>query len=95
MPQRYHFAHFILVSVVVLGLTPLVVVVDAQAQIVFASNRHGSREIYVMDADGKNLRNLTNHPDNDYHPSWYRPSSGVAPAGKVLTVWGRLKQVDR
>ena len=72
MPQRYHFAHFILVSVVVLSLTPLVVVVDAEAQIVFASNRHGAGgEIYVMDPDGGNQRRLTNNVgDNDNWPSW-------------------------
>ena len=38
-------------------------VVEAQVRIVFESSRgDGNREIYVMDADGGNPRNLTNNP---------------------------------
>ena len=55
MPRRYNLAHLILSSVVVLVLTPLMVCVDAQARIAFSSKRDGNWEIYVMDADGKNL----------------------------------------
>ena len=97
MEQRYSLAHILLIGVVVLGLTPLMMVVDAQAQIVFASDRHGdgAGEIYVMDADGGNPLNLTNHPDDDYGPAWFRHSSGVAPAGKALMMWDWVKQVDR
>lgn len=39
-------------------------------QIAFTSGRDGNTEIYVMDADGKNQRNLTNHPTGDSQPSW-------------------------
>ena len=70
MQRRYNLAHFLLAGVVVLVLTPLMVVVDAQAQIAFVSQRDGNPEIYVMDVDGKNQRRLTNHPDNDLSPSW-------------------------
>ena len=70
MQRRYNLAHFILASVVVLVLTPLMVAVDAQAQIVFMSRREGKPEIYVMDIDGQNLRRLTNNRDNDWWPSW-------------------------
>jgi Tol biopolymer transport system component len=41
-----------------------------QAQIAFASERDGNPEIYVMDADGKNPRNLTNNPARDWYASW-------------------------
>jgi Tol biopolymer transport system component len=34
------------------------------------SDRDGNWEIYVMDADGKNSRNLTNNPRHDENPSW-------------------------
>ena len=51
MQRRYNLAYFILASVVALGLTPLIVCVDAQAQIAFASDRDGNFEIYVMDKD--------------------------------------------
>ena len=80
MRRRYNLAHSILVSVVVLVLTLLMVNVDAQAQIAFQSDRDGhlrkdipgilAPEIYVMDADGSNQRNLTNNPSGDYAPSW-------------------------
>ena len=35
-------------------------------------------DIYVMDADGKNQRNLTNHPDRDRAPSWSPDSKRIA-----------------
>ena len=70
MQRRYNLAHFILTSVAVLGLTPMMVVVGAQARIAFVSDRDRNYEIYVMDDDGKNQRNITNHPDRDLAPSW-------------------------
>ncbi len=70
MQRRYNLARMILASVIVLDLTPLMVVVGAQAQIAFQSDRDRNYEIYVMDDDGKNQRNLTNHPDRDLAPSW-------------------------
>ena len=70
MRWRYTLVHLILAIVVALGLTPLMVCVDAQAQIVFVSDRNGNLEIYVMDIDGKNSRNLTDNRDKDYSPSW-------------------------
>ena len=39
-------------------------------QIVFTSRRDGNNEIYVMDADGGNQENLTNHPGYDGDPAW-------------------------
>jgi hypothetical protein len=38
--------------------------------ITFQSHRDGNAEIYVMNADGSNQRNLTNHASNDWEPSW-------------------------
>ena len=70
MQRRDNFAHLILAGVIVLGLTLLMVCVDAQAQIAFTSDRDGNWEIFVMDADGGNPRNLTNNPSDDRDPSW-------------------------
>ena len=70
MQRRYNLAHLILASVIILGLTMLMVYVDAQAQIAFVSERAGNWEIYVMDNDGENPRRLTNNPDKDVNPSW-------------------------
>ncbi|HIE30347.1 TPA: hypothetical protein EYP66_24065 [Candidatus Poribacteria bacterium] len=41
-----------------------------QAQIAFISDRDGNYEIYVMDASGKNQRNLTNNPAADWSAAW-------------------------
>ena len=60
MQRRCNLACFILSSVVLLGLTMLMVGVNAQAQIAFASDRDGNWEIYVMSTNGKNPQNLTN-----------------------------------
>lgn len=45
-------------------------------QIVFTSNRDGNGEIYVMNADGSDPVNLTNHPNEDQWPSWSRAQGG-------------------
>ena len=78
MQRRYKLAHFILASVIVLVLTPMMIVVGAQARIAFTSDRDGNKEIYLMDDDGKNQRNLTNHPDTDVVPSWSPDGTRIA-----------------
>ena len=80
----------------VLLLSGVVLLMNAQAgqegQIVFGSKRDGSCEIYVMDADGKNVRRLTKHPKSDWGADWFgefvRP---VSPAGKQIITWGWLR----
>ena len=78
MQRRYNLAHLILAVVVMLGLTLLVVDADTQAQIAFQSDRDRNYEIYVMDDDGKNQRNITNHPDRDLAPSWSSDGTRIA-----------------
>ena len=39
-------------------------------KIAFISHRDGNDEIYVMNADGSGLTNLTNNRANDGAPSW-------------------------
>ena len=78
MQRRYNLAHLILAVVVMLGLTLLVVDADTQARITFQSDRDRNYEIYVMDDDGKNQRNLTNHPDTDLAPSWSPDGKRIA-----------------
>ena len=70
MQRRHSFVHLVLAGVVVLGLTPLLVCVDAQAQIAFVSDRDGNWEIYVMDINGNNQQRLTNNRHDDLNPSW-------------------------
>ena len=95
MRRRYNPGYSILAIVVVLGLMLLMVCVDAQAQIAFMSKRDGNPEIYVMDADGGNPQNLTNNPRDDFSPTWFNSPFSVSLTGKKITIWGRVKQVDR
>jgi PKD repeat protein len=61
------------------------IVISAPAQasptgdIVFASNRSGSFDIFRMNDDGTNVFNLTNHPADDTAPVW-------TPDGRIVFV---------
>jgi Tol biopolymer transport system component len=48
------------------------------ARIAFHSDRDGNGEIYVMDADGQNVRNLTHHPRDDWNPAWSPDGRSIA-----------------
>ena len=78
MQRRYRLTHLILANVVVLSLTLLMVCAEAQVQIAFQSHRDGNWEVYVMDDDGDNLRNLSNNPDDDLAPSWSPDGKQIA-----------------
>jgi Tol biopolymer transport system component len=43
---------------------------ESTGPIVFASNRGGNYDVYVMETDGSNLRRLTNNPGTDSLPDW-------------------------
>ena len=43
---------------------------DVSGSIVFASDRDGDSEIYVMNADGSDVTKLTHNLINDYNPHW-------------------------
>lgn len=47
-------------------------------RIVFRSGRDGNFEIYLMDADGKNVRRLTDHPARDTMPAFSPRGDRVA-----------------
>jgi Tol biopolymer transport system component len=46
-------------------------------QIAFASHGTGNYEIYVMNADGSNIRQITDSPSDDIYPTW-------SPDGRML-----------
>lgn len=56
--------------------TPVVAQGD-QGRIVFASDRDGNNEIYVMNADGSGVTRLTNHPANEGDPAWSPDNSRI------------------
>src|ERR1051325_9865870 len=49
-------------------------------KVAFCSMRDGHPEIYVVDADGKNIRRVTQtaNPINNHHPSWSQDGSRIA-----------------
>ena len=62
------------------------------SRLAFTSDRDGDFDIYVMSADGSQVEQLTDHPGDDYTPSWGR--------GDVMTpvesrTWGRIKESAR
>ena len=66
-------------------------------QIAFSTNRDGdwekkpndNWEVYVMNADGANPINLTNHPA--WEPA---PALSVSPKGRLATLWGNVKRTN-
>ena len=61
---------------IVLLLSNCLLVINVCAQLPeigtlsFASDRTGTWDIYTIDIDGGNLRNLTNSPGNEFDPAW-------------------------
>ena len=55
----------------------LIINVWGSSRISFTSNRTGNLDIYTIDINGKNLTNLTNHPSDDFSPTW-------SPDGRVF-----------
>ena len=47
-------------------------------RIVFRTTRDGNREIYVVNFDGTDERNLTDHFDQDYQPTWSPDGGQIA-----------------
>ena len=48
----------------------LITNVWGSSRISFTSDRTGNLDIYIIDINGKNLTNLTNHPSDDFSPTW-------------------------
>ena len=56
--------------------------------IIFSRSDSG---IWIIDADGSNIRQLTNTPQNDWSSDWTAFSYAVDPGGKLKSTWGRIK----
>ena len=62
-------------------------------EIIFSSERTGNYEIHVMNINGKDLRNLTNHPTPDYQPFYFVLSLlSIQPVENLkLTNWAEIQ----
>ena len=49
-----------------------------EGKIAFMTDRDGNMEIYLMDADGRNLINLTNNDASESYPTWSPDGSKIA-----------------
>ena len=65
------------ISIFFLFVLFLIRVDISEAVIVFRDSHTGQSEIYVMNDDGSNVRQLTNTPVSEYNPSW-------SPEGKYI-----------
>ncbi len=72
-------------------------------QLAFYSNKdpegvpNSDTEIYVIDADGKNERQLTHNQTGDVCPDWFDPAvpRAVSSVGRHATIWGWVKQLNQ
>ena len=48
----------------------LIIDVWGSGKVSFTSDSTGNLDIYIIDINGKNLVNLTNHPSDDFSPTW-------------------------
>ena len=71
------FLFFGLSLVVLSSVIPVSAEARATAKIAFASNRDGNSEIYIMNPDGSEQVNLTQHRASDFSPTW-------SPTGKQI-----------
>jgi TolB protein len=70
-------------------------------RIAFTSSRGGNFDLYVMDADGKNVTRVTEHAANDMDPAWMPDmqslifSSDRDSRSDLYRVWIADRRVDR
>ncbi len=75
--RRDLFTLFLVGLLLALGFSLVLYELD-NGTIAFASERDGNEEIYVMDSDGGNQRNVTCNPASDFSPAWSLDGKKIA-----------------
>lgn len=52
------------------GICPVLAKAPTTAKIVFGASREGNRDLYLMNIDGSEQINITNHPADDIYGAW-------------------------
>ena len=60
----------LILSVLLFESSLLIMNVWGSSRVSFTSDRTGNLDIYMMDINGENLANLTDHPSDDFSPTW-------------------------
>ena len=68
----------IIVSVAVDGASIGTALFTVMRGVLFVSERDANKEIYLMNPDGTNQANLTNHPESDDYPAWAPDGTKIA-----------------
>ena len=81
--------YFLGVSVLCLKVCAVFAKAPDTAKIAFTSSRDGNREIYLMNPDGSEQVNITNHRANDIYPVWSPTGEHILFASdRELKAWG-------
>jgi TolB protein len=75
--------------------------IEAEGKIAFVSNRLGNYDIYIMNPDGSDIKNISNHPSLEYGTSWFKNGDYIACYSKrdgkseiyLLSTAGRGKDI--
>ena len=79
--MNHRFLFFLrLLSCVLIGMCafPILAKAPKTAKIVFAANRTGNREIYLMNPDGSEQVNITRNKADDVSPAWSPTGESIA-----------------
>ena len=69
---------FISFTMIVMNTSPVLAKAPETAKIVFAANRTGNREIYLMNPDGSEQINITRNKADDVTPVWSPTGESIA-----------------
>ena len=78
--KRLHFYFLCCIGFTLLCLSVCSISAQAptRAKIVFTTTHHGNAEIYIMNPDGSDQVRLTNHPGDDFDPTWSPTGEHIA-----------------